>query len=627
MGRKLGLIGVLWSFFALAAVMDSASWAAEAVETGVRLEQGGLEPDGSEQGGLEPNCLEPVCLEVLGVRGLASAEGELAGSSVRVGLIELCKPAAAGADYAFVPNFGHESLRNAKLVGMYHYNREFQVSAHASMIAGVLVGDDPNAALGDEGRGIYRGVVPGAELSVYETNWFIYNKVLSPSAGAVEADVLSISWGTDANDAITNWWQRGIDVLPERDGCVVVAGCGNGEGEFSAVSKPSQGYNVISVGTARSLGEYPDCLRYVGPPLPDYSSCGPTEDGRAKPDVLAGGLLLGPSVADGESYCRAKTDVGYSSFAGPQVAGIAALLMDAARKQSVESGDNPLLIKALILNGANKLESWHKGTIDPEDDHEVPLDYRQGAGLADAENSYEVLMAGRYREAEPINLYSIFDPNAVFDAGQSNRGWDVGELVAEPNVGEVEPAEVYYLNSRIKAGEFFKATLCWYLGYQQRGVYEAKELVNLQLELWEMDEQGRLKERVDYSASEVDNLQHIFYEVKRDFRGALVVKGQTEQLAAADGVEFALVFSDGDGNWGGDQLTSDLNGDGIVDIDDLLQFIRMLRKFKDFPDLAEVARDRSYLREDLNGDGTVDGQDFEVFSRQWQMKSAWYRGG
>ena len=561
---------------------------------------------------------QPDCLEAIGVRQLSDFEPELRGANVRVGLIELCQEGPTDQrGQAFLPNFYHQSLRSARHRGLFYYQNPYrpaQYSGHASMIAGLLVGDDPNAGYAGLGSFYYRGIVPAAQLDVFETNWFIYQCILSPSAQEVQADVLSISWGTTASDSLTMAWQRGIDALVERAGCVVAAGCGNGGSETPGINKPSWGNNVISVGTARGLGEFADNLRYVGPPSGAYSSLGPTDDGRAKPDVLAAGLCLGPDAITDNGYCRDAQAVGYSSFAAPQVAGVAALLIDAARENQISRGDDPRLIKALILNGANKLAGWHKGKCDPNDDAYFPLDYRQGAGLVNAWNSYRQLCAGRY------------DPNSVNDpnSGRINAGWDLDEIAVNP--ADPNSVRIYEMKSELGAGDVFKATLTWYRRYQSKGMFAALPQVRLILELWSLDAQGRLGRKLDGSASEADNLQHIYYRGEEGIRIALVVRGGgSAEEQATRKVTYALAYSGVDGNWSGDQWSADFNADGIVDVADLLQFIQAWRRYREEPAWAQLALEEPYLAEDLNGDGQVNTKDFDIFSQQWQKRSCWYR--
>ncbi|MFC1782744.1 S8 family serine peptidase [Planctomycetota bacterium] len=562
---------------------------------------------------------QPACLGPIGVRDLVKLNPQLTGATVLIGMVELCQPTTADdPGFAFLPDFSHPAFNREGAPELYFYenpHRPARTSAHASMIAGILTGNDQNGKCEDLGPFYYLGAVPQAGLNVYETNWFLYHCALRVKAKPVKEDVLSISWGADANDGITMLWQNGIDALVVRDSCIIVAGCGNGQGEISSINKPSWGYNVISVGAAAGLGEFPDNLYYVGPPRAEYSSYGPTDDGRTKPDVLAGGLCLGPQDDAQASYYRYLGSVSYTSFAAPQVAGVAALLIDAARQNNIPEGDDPRLIKALILNGANKLIGWHKGACTLQDDPYVPLDYRQGAGLVNALNSYRQLMAGPYLPQG--------DPE-VEDAG-ANIGWDLAEVIYD-NSSE-KNMKMYHLPRPLEAGRSFKATLTWYRRYQQTGVFAPLPLEKLTLELWSSDKQGRLLSRLAYSAGDRDNLQHIYYHNQKKQNAILIVRADpNEAPASAQGVRYGLAYSDADGNWSGDQFAADFNADGIVDQNDLMRFVKVWRVHAENPDLIQQSAYLTHLPEDINSNGRFDPQDLNIFLAQWKKRSVWCRG-
>ncbi|MBN1845183.1 MAG: S8 family serine peptidase, partial [Sedimentisphaerales bacterium] len=577
--------------------------------------------------------------EPTGIRALQRQQPELTGSTVRIGMVELCQQAADQTEMAFLPNFRHQALAGVRLRDLhYFYNpqRSIGYSAHASIIAGLLVGEDPNGFYDPVGPFAYAGIAPRATLDVYETNWFIYKRVIPPAPTPLDNDVITISWGTDATDTITQWWQRGIDALVIRNRTVVVAGCGNGQGTFSAISKPSWGANVISVGAARSLGGLPDSLFRVGAPNPDTSSCGPTDDGRAKPDLIAGGLALGPAAYGPDGYAGGETGIGYSSFAAPQVAGVAALLIDAGRRLELTEAEDPRLIKALLLNGAVKLAGWHKGSCDPQDDHEVPLDYRQGAGLVHAPNSFRQLEAGRYfphlRDLLQLReeVLSRLDPNSPAvallaewnDQLQRNCGWDLAAVASDPKNHSSQ--RIYHLPSPLTPGRTLKATCCWYQPYELQGTFLPRPPAHLALELWSLDSEGALRERLDYSESMLDNLQHLAYAADAATPAALCIRSIDPPGRTDPFITYALAYSDGDEEFAGDQNVADLNADGIVDVEDLTGFIQVWRLMKNNGDLADRALLRPYLPEDLTLDGRVDGADFDRFSEQWQQRSDWY---
>lgn len=558
--------------------------------------------------------VQPGCLTAVGVYQLTDFDPKLTGRTVRVAMVELSQSTMFDnelSDYAFMPNFEHRSLTHVNLGDLYCYQNPHHpivCSDHATMIAGTLFGRDTSAGLADLGAFEYRGIVPDALVEVFETNWFIYKQVLAGVRESFDNDVISISWGTDASDAITAWWQRGIDAMAQHQGVVIAAGCGNGsDDEFTSISKPSWGYNVISVGAASGLGDFPDFLQYIGPPIMTCSSFGPTDDGRCKPDIIAPGICLGPSGYSDETYNCEMTAVSYSSFAAPQIAGIAALLIDAIRQNDIAHADDPRVIKALLLNGANKLIGWHKGNCGPRDDHEVPLDYQQGAGLVNAWNSYRHLIAGRY---DPNDLSGPGDPN------DANHGWDWGWVNFDPN--DPDSKRTYYMPEPLEPHSYFKATLCWYRHYQPQGVFEPLPLNVLTLELWSVDQQGNLSAKLDYSDSTCDNLQHIYYYSPQAQSVAMIVNGIGSGVGDISWEPYGLAYCSGQDNWSGDLFSADLDADGLVGVNDLLQLIDKILWTQNNNHPIE-----EYLREDINADGQINGLDLSKLAEQWQWRSIW----
>ena len=176
--------------------------------------------------------------------------------------------------------------------------------------------------------------------------------------------------------------------------------------------------------------------------------------------------------------------------------------------------------------------------------------------------------------------------------------------------------KVHYLSEPVTQGADIKATLVWYRHYRQGGVVSGRVLSRLALELWSVDEVGQLSQRLDYSVSAIDNVQHIYYSCRRTGRVALVVRGISGEVSEET---YALAFTSEQDNRAGDQLAGDFNADGIVDAYDLMQWAKKWM-------FAPVEGDGEYVCEDINCDGRVDEEDFYLFSRQWHQSSSWYRG-
>ena len=125
----------------------------------------------------------------------------------------------------------------------------------------------------------------------------------------------------------------------------------------------------------------------------DYSSYGPTRDGRIKPDVVApGDEIKSATAVDSDGQC--KTDrISGTSMATPLVAGTAAIVRQYIRAQSDGRAPTGALLKAILINGAEALKggdgtglplepapSFRQGWGRVQLDNSIPLDEEEGDG-------------------------------------------------------------------------------------------------------------------------------------------------------------------------------------------------------------------------------------------------------
>jgi len=229
------------------------------------------------------------------------------------------------------------------------------------------------------------------------------------------------------------------------------------------VSAPGTSYNCISVGA------------YGG-----SSSYGPTLDnGRAKPDITA------PS--------------GVTSFSTPQVAGAAAVLMQAGLRGDGGGDTNSpadiRTVKALLLNGAIKPADW---TNNPPS----PLDPRYGAGVLNVFNSYEQLAGGKHGYVFSTNIPAGTGHPPAIAAGTvaALSGWDFNTNSSSSTMDGVNHYFFDVTNGPGSAAFTATATLVWNRHPFKTGIN------NLDLFLYNAANSNL----VTCSTSLVDNVEHIF---------------------------------------------------------------------------------------------------------------------
>jgi serine protease AprX len=245
---------------------------------------------------------------------------------------------------------------------------------HGTHVAGIIAGNSFNRAPSDPFYGKYVGVAPEANLIAIKASDDAGNAtvldVINGIAFAVDHKSefnirvlnLSLSSGTpqsyktDPLDAAVEYaWQKGITV--------VVAAGNRGNAADAVNYAPANDPYVISVGGVDETTNYGRGSRA------DWSSLGTTQDGLAKPDVMAPGAhmvsvlapnsafqALCPACSIGGSYFKA----GGTSMAAPVVAGAAALMLQARPTLT------PDQVKALLMGTDHAIAGSNAGEINVE---------------------------------------------------------------------------------------------------------------------------------------------------------------------------------------------------------------------------------------------------------------------
>ncbi|MCB2229182.1 S8 family serine peptidase [bacterium] len=289
-------------------------------------------------------------------------------------------------------------------------------SEHATHVAGTIVGD------GTASGGLYAGMAPQASLKSYL--WWNSGSEAQTEYSYVisnyNARIASNSWGYGVGDPATqaaceatmgNYFTvcATIDnIVRGSSGAPIAIGwsagnqrgtsskyCGSIGWSYNTVTPLPTSKNVIAVGSINSNNDV----------ISSFSSFGPTDDGRVKPDVV------GPGCESGGGITSTFPNGGYYSMCGtsmscPAVTGTMALIFE-RWDQAVGTG-TPLssTIKGILINTAQDL-----GAVGP--------DYAYGHGKVDGVAAVEKIGFGEgsYVESDistgTSHLYDLTIPGGT----------------------------------------------------------------------------------------------------------------------------------------------------------------------------------------------------------------------
>jgi hypothetical protein len=356
---------------------------------------------------------------------------------------------------------------------------------HATGIAAIYVGLD--------GRN-YEGLVPGAEIlnarvitpsdytnDQWSTNglmWALQNK----------AKVINMSFGNKLGDGpLSSKFNLIVDYAARRFGASVVTAAGN-EDDTAVNQTPAGAYNAWSIGALE-----PTRFNQVA----SFSNYALSGDKRTKPDIVAPGQSIQRASANWEKGADYIVSSG-TSFSTPIVGGVLAQMIGYG--QSRRMSTDPMLLKAILMTGAEKVWDYDGDPWTPRDSFnsssdgrvfDEPLDDEQGAGRVDAVSAYRIY--SKTRDSQ----------NAMTD-------WKVGKM---------RKGNSYTMNlGRLGAGQRVDSTIAWYreVGVRDNGngkidvgdkFYEASSLADFALTL--------LKDGkpVATSDSNVDNVEHLSFRI------------------------------------------------------------------------------------------------------------------
>lgn len=246
----------------------------------------------------------------------------------------------------------HRSLANVQVIAAHDFVKDDDDVAqepddadgqdnHGTMVLSTIAGDDP---------GMFMGAAPGVSVILsktedvgveepFEEDHYVAGLEWIESMGA---DLFTASLGyTDWYEPADMDGETAVTTLAAdiavANGLIMFNSMGNEGPEPTTMSAPADAEGVISVGAIDFDGL-----------VTEFSSRGPTADGRIKPNIVAPGLgvaVVHPN--DPEAYVAAKG----TSFSAPLAAGAAALLLEAM------PGTTPAEMRAMLQAAGDRTGS------------------------------------------------------------------------------------------------------------------------------------------------------------------------------------------------------------------------------------------------------------------------------
>eukprot|EP00520_Triparma_pacifica_P009007 CAMPEP_0118652038 /NCGR_PEP_ID=MMETSP0785-20121206/11102_1 /TAXON_ID=91992 /ORGANISM="Bolidomonas pacifica, Strain CCMP 1866" /LENGTH=734 /DNA_ID=CAMNT_0006544523 /DNA_START=252 /DNA_END=2452 /DNA_ORIENTATION=+ len=310
---------------------------------------------------------------------------------------------------------GSSNLQCRKVVQYFAYvDTTDDENGHGTHVVGSVLGhrsstggDTPNDSWDDS-----NGLAKDARVAFFDIGQTGYDGLSTPpdlatmfdASYGIGARIHSASWGRSTNYITSNDMDIDDYMYDNDDYLVLVAAGNSGDGDGAqtwnkpnTVGSPACAKNILSVGATQSgptgTGPYLTSGSKVDAGyeyLASFSSRGPTQDGRIKPDIVAPGYFIKSAGARmGSSGGSETTYMAGTSMATPVAAGVAALVRDyfiqgfyptGSKVPSNSMVPSGALVKAVMINGAKPLAGIQNDDSSGSITSSSEYDFNQGFG-------------------------------------------------------------------------------------------------------------------------------------------------------------------------------------------------------------------------------------------------------
>ncbi|MEJ5238635.1 MAG: S8 family serine peptidase [Limisphaera sp.] len=248
---------------------------------------------------------------------------------------------------------------------------------HGTHVTGIIAGDGATGETDENGQLYGLGVAPGARIVTQRIfdGLGLYQpppsfERLTRDAVRAGAVIGSNSWGDDTGGRYDVSAMEFDELVRDADALrlgdqpyILEFSAGNAGPGARTIGSPAVAKNVIATGACQN--DRFDLFLYDSgaDAMADFSSRGPCEDGRIKPDLVAPGTwiasLASAAAPDENAWLPISQHyvyMGGTSQAGPHVSGAATLFVQYYRHHFSNATPSPALVKAALINSADDMD-------------------------------------------------------------------------------------------------------------------------------------------------------------------------------------------------------------------------------------------------------------------------------